>query len=76
MVRNEGSPQAIASKEQRSSFQQSANLNYTKKHKQMNFERDPSPAEPSGETLTLNNICSLIKKKSDGADSAKLCPDS
>ena len=43
----------------------------------MNFEMDPSPAEPSGETLTLDNICSLMKKKkSDGADSAKLCTDS
>ena len=29
----------------------------------MNFERDPSPAEPSGETLTLDNIGSLMKKK-------------
>ena len=41
----------------------------------MNFERDPSPAEPSDETLVLDNICSLIKK-SDGADSVKLYPDS
>ena len=75
MVWNEGSPQATTSKELRPSFQQSANLNYTKKHKQMNFERDPSPAEPSDETLVLDNICSLIKK-SDGADSVKLYPDS
>lgn len=75
MVRNEGSSQATANKELRPSYQQSANLNYTKKHKQMNFERDPSPAEPSDDTLPLDNIFSLIKK-SDGADSAKPCPDS
>ena len=75
MVRNEGSSQATASKELRPSYQQSANLNYTKKHKQMNFERDPSPAEPSDEILPLDNIFSLIKK-CDGADSAKPCPDS
>lgn len=75
MVRNEGSSQATANKELRPSYQQSANLNYTKNTNKWTLKGILPFSWAFRWHSTLGQYFQSYKK-SDGADSAKPCPGS